>query len=140
VPNNNINLTRYVGKPRQPSESGGNVHVVCNQIINGQKWTIVSDGGDGSDGYKWKKKEFENSFPSMSTDDNKEAMKTVLTTLEEILPNENRSKGENILPGHEGNFIIEGQANDDSRIAVIFYGGKKEKQTLILISSKTQLI
>jgi hypothetical protein len=61
-------------------------------------------------------------------------IKTVLTTLQEILPEEHRTRGKDILPGqHEGNFLIEGIADDGSQITVIFYGGKKGKQTLILI-------
>ena len=55
----NILIKDNVAKFCQPGESGGNVHVVCNQIINGQKWAIVSDGGNGSDCYKWTKEEFE---------------------------------------------------------------------------------
>ena len=116
------------GKRGEPGESGGNVHVVCNQMINGEKWTIVSHGGDGSDSYKWTKEEFEKSFPSMSTDEAN--IKTVLKTLQEILPEEHRTRGKDILPGHNGNFLIEGIADDGSQITVIFYGGK---QTLILI-------
>jgi hypothetical protein len=135
-----INLTHNnnVGKSRQQSESGGNVHAICNEMSNGQKWTIVSDGGDGSAGYKWTKEEFEKSFPPLSTGE--EAMKTVLKTLEEILPNENRRKGENIQPEHKGNFFIEGLADDESEITAIFYGGKKEKQILILIASINQMM
>jgi hypothetical protein len=99
-----------VGKPCQAGESGGNVHVVCNEIVNGQKWTIVSDGGDGSDAaYKWTEEKFKNSFPSISTGDKKldkkarkkarkKAMETVLTTLNEILPRENGTRDKDILP------------------------------------------
>jgi hypothetical protein len=57
-------LLKNLGEPVQPGESGGNVHVVCNVIINGQKWTIVSDGADGSAAYKWTKENFEELFPS----------------------------------------------------------------------------
>nr|CAH0103296.1 unnamed protein product [Daphnia galeata] len=116
-------------KPDERGESGGNVHVVCNQIINGEKWTIVADGGDGS--AKWTKEEFQKSFPSMITDEAN--IKTVLTTLQEILPKENRSIGRDISPEHTGNFIVRGRLEDDSFITVIFYKGKKTKQTLISI-------
>nr|CAH0102701.1 unnamed protein product [Daphnia galeata] len=129
-----INPSRdNVGKFCQPGESGGNVHVVCNQIINGQKWTIVSDGGNGSDCYKWTKEEFEKSFPSMSTDDREENTKTVLTTLAKILPRENRTRGENIMPGHKGNFFIDGTADDGSEITATFYEENNIKGSLILV-------
>jgi hypothetical protein len=127
------------GKRVEPGESGGNVRVVCNQIINGQKWTIISDGGDGSDCYKWTEEEFEKSFPSMSTGDKKENMKTVLKTLQEILPNKNRTEGQDISPEHTGNFVVRGSLEDDSEITVIFYKEKKifpakqQEQTLISI-------
>jgi hypothetical protein len=124
-----------VGKYRQPGESGGNVRVVCNKIINGQEWTIVSVGGDGSAGYKWTKKEFEKAFPSMSTGDREENMKTVLTTLERILPQEKRREGKHIGPDHKRNFFIEGNADDGTHIAAIFYGEKNKEETLILIKS-----
>ena len=113
---------------------------VGNQIINGEKWTIVSDGGDGSANYKWTKEEFEKSFPSMSTDENREAnMKTVLTTLQQILPKENRTEGIDISPEHTGNFMVTGRSEDGSDMTVIFYEDYRQKQTLILISGKHQL-
>lgn len=88
------------GKRGEPGGSGGNVHVICNQIINGDKWTIVSDGGDGSDAYQCKKEDFQAFFPSMSTDNNWEAKKTVLKTLQDILPEEKRTEGKNITSQH----------------------------------------
>jgi hypothetical protein len=131
-------LIKNLGEPRKPGESGGNVNVVCNKIINGQKWTIVSDGADGSEAFKWTKENFEELFPSISTSDKEEAMNSVLTKLAEILPTENRTKGENILPGHKGNFLISGTTDDSSEITATFYGGKKQKQTLISIASMNQ--
>lgn len=107
------------------------MHVVCNEIVNGQKWTIVSDGGDGSDA-AWTEEKFKNSYPSISTG-GKKAMETVLTTLQEILPRKNRTRDKDILPGHKGNFLISGKAIDGSEITAIFYKGKKEGQTLFLI-------
>ncbi|XP_046642470.1 uncharacterized protein LOC124327556 isoform X2 [Daphnia pulicaria] len=121
-----------MGKPCQAGESGGNVHVVCNEIVNGQKWTIVSDGGDGSAAYKWTEEKFKNYFPSISTGDEK-AMGTVLTTLKEILPRENRTRDKDVLPGHKGDFLISGTANNGSEITAILYRGKEEGQTLFLI-------
>ena len=136
-----INLINYVGERRQPGESGGNVHIIFNEIINGQNWTIVSDGGDGSSAFKWTREEFEKSFPSMSTGDKGKAMETVLTTLKQILQKGERWRGENILPGHKGNFIIEGGSNDGNYITAIFYEThfslfKKENQTFIHIKGR----
>ena len=131
----NILIKDNVGKFCQPGESGGNVHVVCNQIINGEKWTIVSDGGNGSDCYKWTKEEFEKSFPFMSAGDREENMKTVLTTLENMLPREHRTRGKDILPGHNGSFLIEGTANNGSEITATFYEENNTKGSLILIKS-----
>jgi hypothetical protein len=123
---------------REPGESGGNIRVVCNQIINGHDWRIASDGGDGSAGCKWTQKEYETFFPSMLTGDTGERrknMKTVLETLDKLLPANNRRKGKNINPNHEGNFFIEGSANDGSEITAIFYGEQKKEETLILAKS-----
>lgn len=129
------------------------MHVVCNEIVNGQKWTIVSDGGDGSDAaYKWTEEKFKNSFPSISTGDKKldkkarkkarkKAMETVLTTLNEILPRENGTRDKDILPAGKKdnlNFLISGKAIDGSEITAIFYKGKKEGQTLFLIRGTKQ--
>ncbi len=133
-----MNLIINAGKPCQRGESGGNVHVVCNEIVNGQKWTIVSDGGDGSDAAnKWTEEKFKNSFPSISTG-GKKAMEIVLTTLKEILPRKNRTSGKDTLPGHKGDFLISGTANDGSEITAIFYRGKKQEQTLFLIRGTKQ--
>lgn len=123
---------------REPGESGGNIRVVCNQIINGHDWRIASDGGDGSAGCKWTQKEYETFFPSMLTGDpgeRRKNMKTVLETLDKLLPANNRRKGKNINPNHEGNFFIEGSANDGSEITAIFYGEQKKEETLILAKS-----
>lgn len=127
------NLVNNAGDPPEPGESGGNVHVVCNEIVNGQKWTIVSDGGDGSAAYKWTQEKFKESFPSTSTG-GEEAKETVLKTLKEILPEDKRTRGEGILPGHkENNFLIRGTTDDSSDITALFYRGKTKRQTLFLI-------
>lgn len=136
-----INLINNAGERRQPGESGGNLHIICNQIINGQKWTIVSDLGNGSDGYKWTREEFEKSFPFMSTGDREENMKTVLTTLKEILPNENRSIGRDIIDNEDirknGNFFIKGRADNGRKIMAQFYNeNNNKKESLIFIQSK----
>ena len=79
----------------------------------------------------------------MSTDENREAnIKTVLKTLQEILPNENRTEGQDVSPEHTGNFVVRGSLEDDSEITVIFYKEKKifqakqQKQTLISIQGE----
>jgi hypothetical protein len=77
---------------------------------------LISDGGDGRDGHngafrkigpdgkesfhrKWTKEEFKEAFPTMSTfgdSANQEAMKTVLKTLQEILPVNSRNNGRDV--------------------------------------------
>lgn len=69
------------------------------------------------------------------TGERRKNMKTVLETLDKLLPANNRRKGKNINPNHEGNFFIEGSANDGSEITAIFYGEKKKEETLILAKS-----
>ncbi|KAI9551245.1 hypothetical protein GHT06_006396 [Daphnia sinensis] len=143
------------GEPGRPGTSGGNVHVICNEMFNAERWKIISDGGDGGDGKngtngegkpdrkasKWSKEHFNQAFPSMSifetgeqTDDKipGDAVKTVLTTLNDLLPVENRKSGEDIQPDYRGNFFIEGTAKDGSEITVSYYQSKTKRHTLIL--------
>ncbi|XP_046438421.1 uncharacterized protein LOC124189951 [Daphnia pulex] len=117
------------GETPQSGENGGNVHVVCRKIINGQKWTIVSDGGDGSAGYKCTKEEFEDFFLKVG----KWEMQTVLTTLNQILPNENRKYGKDIMPGHMNSFFIKGTTVNGSEITAKFYEEKNYQGKLLLI-------
>jgi hypothetical protein len=140
-----------LGKPGQPGESGGNIHVICQEMINAEKWTIISDGGNGRDGQnsafrkigpdgketfhrKWSKKEFQKVFPTMSTFDdsaNKEAMQTVLTTLKEILPVNTRKNGKDVVPGYRKDFYISGTTKEGNEMKMIYYKGKKTRHTLI---------
>ncbi len=140
-----------LGKPGQPGESGGNIHVICQEMINAEKWTIISDGGDGRDGWngafrkmgsdgnetfhcKWSKEEFQKAFPTMSTFDDsakKKAMEKVLTTLKEILPVNTRIKGVDVIHGYQEGFYISGTTKEDSEIRVIYRKGKKTRHTLI---------
>jgi hypothetical protein len=106
-------------------------------VNDGDQWTIVADGGDGSDGRngesvtkgnnnistrKWTEEKFKTDFPSMSTfSESKKTMSTVLKTLNKLVPSENRDHGAKIPLSHQGNFYIEGTAKDDSRITVSFY-------------------
>jgi hypothetical protein len=62
-------------------------------------------------------------------------METVLETLHEILPRENRTQDEEIKPEHKDNFLIQGQSEDGSKITAIFYGEKNEHETLISVTS-----
>lgn len=145
----------YHSEQFQKGESGGNVLVVCNEMetIKDGRWTIVADGGDGGDGRngpslttdnntrKWSKENFKKYFPSMSTfsQQHKSEMSTVLKTLYEIMPLENRDHGATkLLPDRE-NFYVEGTAKDGSRITVSFLSKKnqvtkklKKRCTLIL--------
>jgi hypothetical protein len=137
-----------LGKPEEPGESGGNIHVICQEMINAEKWTIISDGGNGRDGHngafrkikrdgkyrKWSKKGFQKAFPTMSTFDdsaNEKAMYTVLTTLLEILPVNTRIKGEDVVPGYRKDFYISGTTKEGNEMHIIYTKGKKTRHTLI---------
>ncbi|XP_045032570.1 uncharacterized protein LOC116927885 isoform X2 [Daphnia magna] len=142
------------GEPGQPGKSGGNVNIICNEIIDAERWKIISDGGKGGDGQngsngesksdgrprKWSKECFKKFFPSMSTFDNGEqttdiapedTVKTVLTNLMDLLPVENRTYGKDIRPDYRGTFFIEGTAKDGSKISLSFYQSKTKRHTLI---------
>lgn len=132
------------------------MHIICSEMIKAEQWMIVSDGGDGSDGLnggdgqigsdgkiarKWSEENFIKSFPSMSTFDTGEntepysenAVKTVLNTLETILPKQNRTyKSTDIEPEHCGGFFAEGTTSDGRRITASYYQSKTKRQTLIL--------
>ncbi len=140
-----------LGEPGEPGESGGNIHVICQEMMDAEKWTIITDGGNGRDGQngafrkigpdgketfhrKWLKEEFQKNFPTMSTFDdsaNKEAMKKVLTTLKEILPVNFRNNGKDVLPGDRNDFYIWGINKERNEIRVIYRKGKKTRHTLI---------
>ncbi|KAI9563735.1 hypothetical protein GHT06_011199 [Daphnia sinensis] len=143
------------GEPGRPGESGGNVHIICNEMINAERWKIISDGGNGGDGQngtngesepdrkanKWSKEYFKTVFPSMSIFDSGEqtedvvpedAVKTVLTKLEDLLPVSRRKSGKDIQPGYQGNFFIDGTSKDGTRISVSYYQSKTKRHTLIL--------
>ena len=143
-------------------ESGGNVHVVCNEMetIKDGQWTIRADGGDGGNGRngpslttdnirKWSKEKFKKDFPSMSTlnsKHHKSAMSTVIKTLDEIMPVENRDRGATKLLSHQENVYIEGTAQDGSIITVSFFTKKnqvtkklKKRCTLILCQGENDI-
>ncbi|XP_045023302.1 uncharacterized protein LOC123467404 [Daphnia magna] len=142
------------GEPGQPGKSGGNVNIICNEIINAERWKIISDGGKGGDGQngsngesksdgrprKWSKECFKKVFPSMSTFNKGEqttdiapedTVNTVLTNLMDRLPVENRTYGKDIKPDYRGTFFIEGTAKDGSKISLSFYQSMTERHTLI---------
>jgi hypothetical protein len=147
-----------LGKPGQPGESGGNIHVICEEMINAEKWTIISDGGDGRDGQngafrkigpdgketfhrKWSEEEFQKSFPTMSTFDdsaNEKAMETVVATLQEILPVNTRNNGKDVIPGYRKDFYIRGTTKEGSQITITYYKGKKTRHTLIYSTGNPQ--
>jgi hypothetical protein len=149
-----------LGKPEEPGESGGNIHVICKEMINAEKWTIISDGGDGRDGHngafrkigpdgketfhrKWSKEEFQKAFPTMSTFDdsaNEKAMETVLATLQEILPVNTCIKGEDVVPGYRNDFYINGTTKEDNcEMQIIHRKGKKTRHTLIYSKGNPKL-
>ncbi|XP_059352805.1 LOW QUALITY PROTEIN: uncharacterized protein LOC130700691 [Daphnia carinata] len=142
------------GEPRGPGTSGGNVHIICNEMFNANRWKVISDGGKGGDGqngssgerqreeetHKWSKEYFNQVFPSMSTFGKGEqtkdtvsndAVKRVLTALSELLPIENRISGKDVQPDNPGNFFVKGTAKDGSKITVSYYQSKTKRHTLI---------
>ena len=69
------------GDHGSPGESGGNIHIICNEAVNALNWTLISqggtggpgqnggngmDGGTGADGEKLTQTQFQEKFPSMS--------------------------------------------------------------------------
>lgn len=132
------------------------MHIIYEEIINAERWTIVCDGSDrlnsgdveiGPDGeiQKWSKEKFEKAFPSMSTFDtegepqpdgitiphSENAIKAVLETLVKIVPKQNRTEGTDIQADHTDSFFIKGIAKDGSRITASFYRSMTKRQTLI---------
>ncbi|KAI9563936.1 hypothetical protein GHT06_011404 [Daphnia sinensis] len=145
------------GEPCRPGMSGGNVHIICNEMLHAERWKVISDGGKGGDGQngsdgtnqptakgnarKWSKEYFNQVFPSMSTFETGEqmqdivpdkAVKTVLRTLNDLLPVENRKSGKDILPDFRSNFFVEGTAKDGSEITVSYYQSETKRHTLLL--------
>ncbi|XP_057378898.1 uncharacterized protein LOC130700926 [Daphnia carinata] len=143
------------GEPGGPGMSGSNVHIICNEMFNAKRWKVIADGGKGGDAQngsnresqregvanKWSKEYFNQVFPSMSTFGTGEqtedtvsddAVKTVLTTLNELLPVGNRKSGKDVQPDNPGNFYIDGTAKDGSNITVSYYQSKTKRHTLIL--------
>jgi activator of HSP90 ATPase len=130
------------------------------ETIKDGQWTIRADGGDGGNGRngpslttdnirKWSKEKFKKDFPSMSTlnsKHHKSAMSTVIKTLDEIMPVENRDRGATKLLSHQENVYIEGTAQDGSRITVSFFTKKnqvtkklKKRCTLILCQGENDI-
>ncbi|XP_059352795.1 uncharacterized protein LOC130698188 [Daphnia carinata] len=124
---------------RQPGESGGNVHIVCNEIINANQFTIISNGGDGSAAHKWTREEFKKAFPSMSlfngTGDRNKNM--ITNKLRNLLPGESIAQELN-----RTNFIINESVEDAQLLMVSFYETEKgcvqkeERHTLIFIQGR----
>ncbi|XP_032794017.2 uncharacterized protein LOC116930725 [Daphnia magna] len=125
-------VQQNAGEPRQPGESGGNVHIICNEMINAKQWTIVSDGGDGSAAHKWSKEEFNEAFPSMSIFEtgvsNKE---TIATTLQNILPDSALKKFK-----EEDNFCIRGPMADFNDIMISLFSSPNDRHSLIFFQGR----
>jgi uncharacterized protein YpmS len=97
---------------------------------------------------KWTKEKFENKFPSMSrfNSASDSAVRTVLATLNKILPAENRDHDADIRPGHEDSFYVEGTTENGSRITVSYFHTSnkasrkiKKRYTLVLFQGNIQL-
>ncbi len=127
-------------------------------MINAEKWTIISDGGDGSDGHngafrkigpdgketfhrKWSKEEFQKTFPTMSTFDdsaNEKAMHKVVATLQEIIPANFHGSGRDVLPGYRKDFYISGITKEVSKITITYAKGKRTRHTSIYSEGNPQ--
>lgn len=112
----------------EAGESGGNVHLICNEVIIAKQWTNIADGGDGSAHHKWTRDELDKAFPTMSLfdtgDKNKE---TVVTTLRKKFPREDWNQ---LLKNQS--FDVCKESAQDHRIRMSFYKSKEKRQTLIL--------
>ncbi len=140
-------LKNLVGNHGLPGESGGNVSIICNEIFNADRWTILSKGGSGADGQnggegqngiskgkdapeKWRKDFFNLNFPSMSKANGNEcqmATLKVLGTIDELVPKENRTYGKDIFRTYDNwfpktsNFFVEGTTHEGFKITVSKY-------------------
>jgi hypothetical protein len=150
---NEINPCRYFlkGNHGLSGESGGNVYVICNEMFNGDRWTISSQGGFGSNGQnggqgkngkdgengasKWFKSDFNSEFPTMSKwsgSSSSLAVNTTLRTLERILPTDNRTYGKyKTSGGDRESFFIEGTRKNGGTITVSFECGAR-RHSLVL--------
>ncbi|XP_057365150.1 uncharacterized protein LOC130685885 [Daphnia carinata] len=118
-------------EPRQPGESGGNVHIICNEMVNAKQWTIISDGGDGSSAHKWTKEEFNQAFPSMSLFEGGEGnMKTVAEALEHLSPEDN------VLGNLKEKGYIRGPMSDINEVMVSFYKSETKRDSLIFFQGR----
>ncbi|KAI9563426.1 hypothetical protein GHT06_010889 [Daphnia sinensis] len=52
----------FVRDWQDAGESGGHVHITCNEIIGAERWTIASNGGDGGSTHEWSLEEFKKAF------------------------------------------------------------------------------
>ena len=131
------------------------MYVICNEMFHAERWTVVSDGGRGSNGQnggngqcgldgqdatsKMTLSDFERDFPSMARWVGGKAgsgINTTLRTLESILPRESRVYGQNTRPGNYSDcFFIEGTPSDRGTITVSYYcatGLRSVRNSIIL--------
>lgn len=119
-------------------------------MFHAEKWTILSQGGFGSNGQnggdgkkgrdgksgatKWSKSNFESEFPTMSRwkgSNSTSAVTTTLRTLERILPHENRDYGRYVSPGGRKSFFIEGTPNNGGTITASFEDGSRRHSVVL---------
>ena len=121
------------GKHGLPGESGGNIHVICNEAINAPDWKLLSSGGNGGPGQsggngvdgtngknavKITKAQFAEKFPSMSYFVGKyvvDGIRQVTATLNELLVSRDVDWGDT------GSFFVDGKTATGGRIIVSFY-------------------
>ena len=157
----NSTLENNIGDHGMPGESGGNVYIICTDLSNAERWTILSEGGHGSDGQnggdgqsgkngkdapkKWNKEYFDCIFPSMAKNDAEQcavATRRVLGTLEAIMPKENWTYGKHAFEGWfstDNNFFIEGATREGFKVTVSKYSDNLVGRAHALIFCKGKL-
>lgn len=136
-----------------PGESGGNVIIRCRELINGQRWTICSQGGDGGDGQdgtdgnqgahgkdgrKMTRSEFEEQFHLPSKWDGNtsvgENRKKLLLSIERLV----KAEGERSVDRKDdgSSFFIDGPTANGGHITASFFWGYVRRHAIILIKGK----
>ncbi|XP_057366967.1 uncharacterized protein LOC130687829 [Daphnia carinata] len=131
-------------------ESGGNVHIKCNQVIGAEQWTITSNGGNGSSGLKWSAEELQRVFsPIFPIDGNEKrkeeekrgykspSIKQLYKKLEYTISEKYDGLVAPGITGLQEPLARSGALGDGSEIHFSLYENKKKKRhTLILCQGR----
>lgn len=142
------------GKHGLPGESGGNIHILCNQLVNGECWTIRSEGGRGGNGQdggngvdgkhgkdakKMTRTHFDKQFPTLALWSGSEASiarATILKTMDQLVPKPDRSIEKTGKGRLKYAFFIEGPSKDGTRITLSFYCNTVTSRRHVLVLVK----